>query len=67
MESSFCGKVEYVDTVCDLREYVRLEGTKETLEVPGTRRGVRTRARATTEHDLVMYLYHTHRPNGAYS
>ena len=35
VESSFCGKVEYVDTVCDLREYVRLEGTKETLEVPG--------------------------------
>ena len=33
----------------------------------GTRRGVRTRARASTEHDLVMYLYYTHRPNGAYS
>ena len=34
MESRLFNKVEYVDTVCDLRDYVRLEGVNEALQVP---------------------------------
>ena len=34
LESRLCNKVEYVETVCDLRDYVRLEGINEKLEIP---------------------------------
>ena len=34
MESRLFNKVDYVDTVCDLREYVRLEGLNNFLSVP---------------------------------
>jgi len=34
MESRLFNKVDYVDTVCDLREYVRLEGLNNVLSVP---------------------------------
>ena len=34
MESRLCSKVDYVDTVCDLHEYVRLENEGEKLDIP---------------------------------
>ena len=34
MESRLCSKVDYVDTVCDLHEYVRLENKGEKLDIP---------------------------------
>jgi O-acetyl-ADP-ribose deacetylase (regulator of RNase III) len=35
LESRLFKKVEYVDTICDLHEYVRLEDVNAKLEVPG--------------------------------